>query len=135
MSTVNLKKLAVGMRTIEDLEMRLKFNIEKNGELIHITRIKPKRSEELCNGGSLFWVINRRVLVRQKILNIKQIIGDNNKFFAAILLENKIIKVRPTPMKPFQGWRYSQNKDGPPDLTDDGFNDEFNNDLSKLGLY
>ena len=74
MSTVNLKKLAVGMRTIEDLEMRLKFNIEKNGELIHITRNKPKRSEELCNGGSLFWVINRRVLVRQKILNIKQII-------------------------------------------------------------
>ena len=106
MSTVNLKKLAVGMRTIEDLEMRLKFNIEKNGELIHITRNKPKRSEELCNGGSLFWIINRRVLVRQKILNIKQIIGDNNKFFAAILLENKIIKVRPTPMKPFQGWRY-----------------------------
>ena len=43
MSTVNLKKLAVGMRTIEDLEMRLKFNIEKNGELIHITRNKPKR--------------------------------------------------------------------------------------------
>ena len=43
MSTVNLKKLAVGMRTIEDLEMRLKFNIEKNGELIHITRNKPKK--------------------------------------------------------------------------------------------
>ena len=54
MSTVNLKKLAVGMRTIEDLEMRLKFNIEKNGELIHITRNKPKRSEELCNGCLLY---------------------------------------------------------------------------------
>ena len=135
MSTVNLKKLAVGMRTIEDLEMRLKFNIEKNGELIHITRNKPKRSEELCNGGSLFWVINRRVLVRQKILNIKQISGDHNKFFAASSLENKIIKVRPTPMKPFQGWRYYENKDVPPDLTDAGFNDEFNNELSKLGLY
>ena len=26
MSSVNLKKLAVGMRTIEDLEMRLKFS-------------------------------------------------------------------------------------------------------------
>ena len=75
------KKIGSWHETIEDLEMRLKFNIEKNGELIHITRNKPKRSEELCNGGSLFWVINRRVLVRQKILNIKQIIGDNNKFF------------------------------------------------------
>ena len=118
MSTVNLKKLAVGIRSIEDLEVRLKYNIEKNGELIHITRNKPKRSEELCNGGSLFWVINRRVLVRQKILNIKQIIGDNNKFFAAILLENKIIKVRPTPMKPFQGWRYLKKNRTPADIID-----------------
>ena len=84
MSTVNLKKLAVGIKSIEDLEVRLKYNIEKNGELIHITRNKPKRSEELCNGGSLYWVINRRVLVRQKILNIKQIIGDNNKFYLKI---------------------------------------------------
>ena len=135
MSTVNLKKLAVGIKSIEDLRVRLKYNIEKNGELIHITRNKPKRSEELCNGGSLFWVINRRVLVRQKILNIKQIVGDDNKLFAGILLENKIIKVRPTPMKPFQGWRYYENEDVPPDITDDGFNDEFNNELNKLGLY
>ena len=64
-----------------------------------------------------------------------QIFGDNNKLFAGILLENKIIKVRPTPMKPFQGWRYYENEDVPPDITDDGFNDEFNNELNKLGLY
>ena len=55
MSTVNLKKLAVGIKSIEDLEVRLKYNIEKNGELIHITRNKPKRSkncamEVLCFG-------------------------------------------------------------------------------------
>ena len=55
MSTVNLKKLAVGIRSIEDLEVRLKYNIEKNGELIHITRNKPKRwkncaMEVLCFG-------------------------------------------------------------------------------------
>ena len=55
--------------------------------------------------------------------------------FAGILLENKIIKVRPTPMKPFQGWRYYENEDVPPDIIDDGFNDEFNNELNKLGLY
>ena len=58
MSTVNLKKLAVGIRSIKDLEVRLKYNIEKNGELIHITRNKPKRSEELCNGGSLYWAVS-----------------------------------------------------------------------------
>ena len=140
MSTVNLKKLAVGIRSIEDLEVRLRYNIEKNGELIHITRNKPKRSEELCNGGSLYWVINRRVLVRQKILNIKQIIGDNNKFFAAILLENKIIKVRPTPMKPFQGWRYFSQKEAPKDR--EIFSNEktqlplkIEKELSELGIF
>lgn len=135
MGTVNLKKLAVGIKSIEDLKLRLKFNIEKNGELVHITRNKPKRSEELCNGGSLYWVINRKVIVRQKILNIKNIIGSENKVFAGILLENKIIKVRPTPMKPFQGWRYYETEDTPPDISDDCFTDEFNNELNKLGLY
>ena len=135
MGIVNLKKLAVGIKSIEELRARLNFNIEKNGELIHITRNKPKRFDELCNGGSLYWVINRKVLVRQKILNIKKILGHENKIFAGILLENKIIKVRPTPMKPFQGWRYYENEDVPPDIKDDGFTDEFNNELNKLGLY
>ena len=135
MDIVNLKKLAVGIKSIEDLKVRLKFNIKTNGELIHITRNKPKRSMELCNGGSLYWVINRKVIVRQKILNIKNIVGDGDKVFAGILLENKIIKVRPTPMKPFQGWRYYENKDVPPDIGDDNFTEEFNNELNKLGLY
>ena len=135
MGTINLKKLAVGIKSIEDLKQRLKFNIKKNGELIHITRNKPKRLEELCNGGSLYWVINRKVIVRQKILNIKNIIGSENRVFAGILLENKIIKVRPTPMKPFQGWRYYEVEDAPPDINDDSFTDEFNNELNKLGLY
>ena len=135
MGIVNLKKLAVSIKSIEELRARLNFNIEKNGELIHITRNKPKRSDELCNGGSLYWVINRKVLVRQKILNVKKVLGHENKIFAGILLENKIIKVRPTPMKAFQGWRYYENEDVPPDIKDDGFTDEFNNELNKLGLY
>ena len=135
MGIVNLKKLAVSIKSIEELRARLNFNIEKNGELIHITRNKPKRSDELCNGGSLYWVINRKVLVRQKILNVKKVLGHENKIFAGILLQNKIIKVRPTPMKPFQGWRYYENEDVPPDIRDDGFTDEFNNELNKLGLY
>ena len=135
MGTINLKKLAVGIKSIEDLKQRLKFNIKKNGELIHITRNKPKRLEELCNGGSLYWVINRKVIVRQKILNIKNIIVSENRVFAGILLENKIIRVRPTPMKPFQGWRYYEVEDAPPDINDDSFTDEFNNELNKLGLY
>ena len=52
-----------------------------------------------------------------------------------IILENKLVKVRPTPMKPFQGWRYYKIEEIPPDIKDDDFSDDFNYELSKLGLY
>ena len=51
-----------------------------------------------------------------------------------------LIKVIPTPMRPFQGWRYYMEEDIPPDLNinDDGSEeipDEVNSELIKLGLY
>ena len=51
-----------------------------------------------------------------------------------------MIKVIPTPMRPFQGWRYYMEEDIPPDLNinDDGSEeipDEVNSELIKLGLY
>ena len=139
-SPVNIVKLAVGVQSVEELALIQRRFLNQAGNLAnngfyHSTKLMPKKHEAIVKSGSLYWVINRRVLVRQKILNIKQIVGDDNKLFAGISLENKIIKVRPTPMKPFQGWRYYENEDVPPDITDDGFNDEFNNELNKLGLY
>ena len=133
--TVHLKKLAVGISSIENLKDRQSFIFDTYGEIINFTRNKPKRVDELIEGGSLYWIINRKVFVRQKILEIKSFVLEDGKKSAGIVLQNKLIRVRPVNMKPFQGWRYYENEDVPPDITDDGFNDELNNELNKLGLY
>ena len=133
--TIHLKKLAVGISSINSLIERQNMIIENYGELVHFTRNKPKREIELISGGSLFWIIKRQVTVRQKILNMKDISVDSGKRSTGIILENKLIKVRPTPMRPFQGWRYYPEEEIPPDIDEGNFSDEFNAELSKLGLY
>ena len=132
--TVHLKKLAVGISSIENLKDRQSFIFDTYGEIINFTRNKPKRVDELIEGGSLYWIINRKVFVRQKILEIKSFVLEDGKKSAGIVLQNKLIRVRPVSMKPFQGWRYYQNSDVPPDIDDDNFSDENNVELSKLGF-
>ena len=133
--TVHLKKLAVGISSIENLKDRQSFIFDTYGEIINFTRNKPKRVDELIEGGSLYWIINRKVFVRQKILEIKSFVLEDGKKSAGIVLQNKLIRVRPVSMKPFQGWRYYKIEEIPPDIDDDVFSDDFNNELSKLGLY
>ena len=82
----------------------------------------------------MYWIINRKVFVRQKILEIKSFVLEDGKKSAGIVLQNKLIKVRPVPMRPFQGWRYYQTSEVPPDIDDDNFSDENNVELSKLGF-
>ncbi len=133
--TIHLKKLAVGISSIEELFERQKDIASRYGEIIHITRNRPQRALNLLDGGSIYWVIKRQVKVRQRILAVKELISNDGKKSAGIVLENKLVKVRPTPMKPFQGWRYYNIEEIPPDIDDDVFSDDFNNELSKLGLY
>jgi len=133
--TIHLKKLAVGISSIEELFERQKDIASRYGEIVHITRNRPQRAFDLTDGGSMYWVIKRQVKVRQRILEVKELISNDGKKSAGIILENKLVKVRPTPMKPFQGWRYYKIEEIPPDIDDDVFSDDFNNELSKLGLY
>ena len=133
--TIHLKKLAVGISSIEELFERQKDIASRYGEIIHVTRNRPQRTLDLIDGGSIYWVIKRQVKVRQRILAVKELISNDGKKSAGIVLENKLVKVRPTPMKPFQGWRYYKIEEIPPDIKDDDFSDDFNYELSKLGLY
>ena len=71
----------------------------------------------------------------RKAINI-----NDPKFWNEIELDSELIRVIPTPMRPFQGWRYYMKDDVPPDLNinDDGSEDipdEVNSELIKLGLY
>ena len=136
----NLKKIAVGIKTIERLKIRQQMLFENYGVIIHSTRNMPKQKADLINTGSMYWIIQRNVLVRQKILDITSVIRSDGSKGCEIKLDKDLIKVIPTPMRPFQGWRYYMNDDVPPDLNinDDGSEDipdEVNSELIKLGLY
>ena len=136
----NLKKIAVGIKTIERLKIRQQMLFENYGAIIHSTRNMPKQKADLIKTGSMYWIIQRNVLVRQKILDIKSVIRSDGSKGCEIELNKDLIKVIPTPMKPFQGWRYYMDEDIPPDLNinDDGSEeipDEVNSELIKLGLY
>ena len=136
----NLKKIAVGIKTIERLKIRQQMLFENYGAIIHSTRNMPKQKADLIKTGSMYWIIQRNVLVRQKILDIKSVIRSDGSKGCEIELNQDLIKVIPTPMRPFQGWRYYMDEDIPPDLNinDDGSEeipDEVNSELIKLGLY
>ena len=113
---------------------------ENYGAIIHSTRNMPKQKADLIKTGSMYWIIQRNVLVRQKILDIKSVIRSDGSKGCEIELNQDLIKVIPTPMRPFQGWRYYMEEDIPPDLNtnDDGneeIPDDVNSELIKLGLY
>ncbi len=113
---------------------------ENYGSILHTTRNMPKQREDLIKTGSMFWIIKRNVLVRQKILDIVSVVRTDGSRGCEIELDKNLIKVIPTPMKPFQGWRYYLEEDIPKDLnlneeTGQDLPENINSELIKLGLY
>lgn len=138
--TIHLKKLCVGAKDVNELFKRQIFIREKYKETIHITRMYPKRYEELIDGGSIYWIFKGYIRARQNILGMNRYIGEDKINRCKILLSEKIILTTPKKSRPFQGWRYLKNKDIPKDdilydpLSYDNSNEELISELSKLGL-
>ena len=84
--------------------------------LRHFTRHAPKRREELLDGGSLYWVIGGVILVRQRLLDIRADKEADGSACAALVLDPELVRVEGRAMRAFQGWRYLEPKDAPPDL-------------------
>jgi len=80
------------------------------------TRQTPKRAAEILDGGSLYWVFKGQILIRQRILAIETI-PTGSRTRCEILLADEMIATVPQPRRAFQGWRYFDIKDAPPDLT------------------
>jgi hypothetical protein len=136
----HLKKIAVGIETVERLKIRQEMIFRTYGRLFHSTRNMPKKREELIQSGSIFWIIKRYVLVRQKIINIIPVIREDGSKGCEIELDKNLTKVIPTKMKPFQGWRYYLEEEIPQDLNvncneDDEVPEQIRSELIKLGLY
>ena len=68
---LHIIKLCVGCDSLAELaawqKKRLKEKRAKGQkpELIHVTRMTPKRAEEVLEGGSLYWVIKGQIAARQ----------------------------------------------------------------------
>jgi hypothetical protein len=78
----------------------------------------PKREAELLDGGSVFWAIKGVILCRQRILRLDEVRGGDGIPRCALILDPALVRVTPTPRRPFQGWRYLPAKDAPRDLGD-----------------
>jgi len=121
--TLHLIKLSVGPDSLADLarwqNARLKEKKKKRQPLLlqHVTRMTPKRADELLDGGSIYWVIKGHVVARQKLVDLKPV-NREGKSYCAIVYEPKLILVARRRHRPFQGWRYLLAKDAPPDITD-----------------
>ena len=56
--TLHLLKLCVGAESVADLRAWTRMRRSRGaGVHAHVTRMFPRRAEELLDGGSLYWVI------------------------------------------------------------------------------
>jgi hypothetical protein len=120
--TLNLIKLSVGSESVKDLEGWIRQRLKEKkargepAEHIHTTRMMPKRTDELLDGGSLYWVIKGAILCRQKLRDIRAITDKDGIGRCQLVLDTKLVLVDPRPFRAFQGWRYLTVRDAPPDL-------------------
>ena len=66
--SLNLLKLAVGIEGVDHLRAVQAARLERLGRLVHVTRFRPRRADEILAGGSMYWVVRHRIRVRQRIL-------------------------------------------------------------------
>lgn len=138
---LNILKLSVGSDSIADLAGwqagRLK-QLAKAGKpplLTHVTRMTPRRRDEVLDGGSIYWVIKGFTGVRQRIVDLKPAMKEGHSA-CAIVYEPEIIPVARRPQRPFQGWRYLDPAAAPPDLSREAaaIDPELQAALDELGL-
>src|SRR5690606_21478304 len=109
-------------------------------ELFHRTFMMPKRREELLGGGSIYWVIKGVIQVRQRLLDLREGKRPDGTPCSLLILDRKLVHVRPVPRRAFQGWRYLVVEDAPADISADrrGNLDEMpaklRRELAELGL-
>ena len=136
--TVHLKKLSVGSASVDGLRALQAQRLANVGRLIHVTRNRPRRVEELLNGGSIYWIIKGVMTARQAIVDFVEAERADGSPACGIVLSPEIVTVVPTRMRIFQGWRYLEVADAPIDIgtdDDDNMPSEFFAELRELGIF
>jgi len=119
---LHLIKLCVGEDNVDDLRVWQASRLacaEAEGRvprLAHITRMTPRRAEELLDGGSLYWVMKGAIRCRQRLIGIEPFTDEEGVGRCRLVLDPAVVVTEPQPRRPFQGWRYFEAKDAPRDL-------------------
>jgi len=119
--TVHLIKLCVGVDTVQDLrdcQAERLAQLARSGqtaELCHRTKQTPRRRDGVLDGGSLYWVIKGFVLVRQRIVDLRDDAKVDGTPCCGIVLDPELVGTRAHPRRAFQGWRYLEAADAPAD--------------------
>ena len=138
---LNILKLCVGCESVDDLVdwQRTHPSPFPTGERQHVTRMWPKRGDEVLDGGALYWVIKGVILCRQTILRLDRVQGADGIPRCGLVLNPAVIRTQAAPRRPFQGWRYLDPADSPPDLRkgsahEDPLPEALARALSEIGL-
>ena len=121
---LHLIKLCVGCDSVKELDAWIRAKLaekKRRGqprEHVHTTRMMPKRTDELLDGGSLYWVIRGQVMCRQRLRDVRPFTDTNGIGRCRLVLTPKLVLTEPRPMRAFQGWRYLDPKGAPADLAD-----------------
>lgn len=141
--TLHMVKLCVGCSSIEELAAWIDFRfggLRASGEKkeqYHITRMVPKRIDELLDGGSLYWVMNGNIQCRQRFLDIRPFTDDEGVRRCKLVLEPKIVPTEWQPRRTFQGWRYLKADEAPKDdmtSSENRLPADLKQELADLGL-
>ena len=104
---LHLTKVAFGCRTIDALVKRVAARTH-GGEMRVVTRMRPKRIDELI-GGSIHWIVKHRLIGRQQILRFE----DRKDGRIDIILSGELELIPPSPKRAHQGWRYLEEEQVP----------------------
>jgi len=119
LARLHLIKLSVGSESVESLQawQRSARARGPDGLPRHVTRMWPRRADELLDGGSVYWVVQGFVQCRQRLLRLDEVTGDDGVRRCAFVLDPEVIRTATARRRPFQGWRYLEPRDAPADLS------------------
>ena len=137
--TVHLLRPAVGIEDLDHFHEVIEARKEPGDPpFTYITtRNTPRRAEELCDGGSVYWIIKGQIRARARVLQVEKLEDDNGRSYCNIYLEAKLVLTEPHPRRAHQGWRYLTTADAPADLKEGDAGDmpaDMAMELKELGL-
>lgn len=126
--TIHLLKPALKCADVYEFAGRQpQWHMPHKGRIVYPvwTSRKPTREADLLEGGSVFWIVKGQVQCRQDIWDIIDYQDDeSDKPSFLILCNPQLVRTQGYARKPFQGWRYLEAPNAPPDIGPLTANDE-----------